>query len=255
MAAACPKAVKTELPMKNMPRCFNCFVLMALSALLLTGCAGSTAVNPTPQSLTTIPAPTARPIASSSTALGPGDVIDIKFAYSSQFNESQTVRPDGKIVLQLLGPVTVQGKTPDALREEIEGLYAGQLKHPELAVVVRSFHERRIYVGGEVNKPGLVEMPGAMTALEAIMHSGGFNLEKAEVQNVVVVRQKEGRYTGYALNFKDALGGQETQSFILEPRDIVYVPRTQIADINQWVSQYFYKLVPPFSMGISWYAN
>ena len=242
--------------MKNMPRCLPqrliSFALMTLSALLLTGCAGQTAVNPIPQSLPT--APEARPVASSSTVLGPGDVIDIKFAYSSQFNESQTVRPDGKIVLHLIGPISVQGKTPDALREEIEGLYAGQLKHPQLAVIVRSFHERRAYVGGEVNKPGLVEMPGSMTALEAIMYAGGFNLEKAEVQNVVVVRQKEGRYSGYALNFKDTLGGLEAQSFILEPRDIVYVPRTRIADLNQWMSQ-FYKMLPPFSMGISWYAN
>jgi polysaccharide biosynthesis/export protein len=235
--------------MKNMPRCLSrrqiSFVLMALSALLLAGCAGP---KPALQ-----PLPAAQPIASTSTVLGPGDVIDLKFAYAGQFNESQTVRPDGKIMLQLIGPVTVQGKTPDELRGEIEGLYAGQLKHPQLAVIVRSFYERRIYVGGEVNKPGLVDMPGAMTALEAIMYAGGFNLEKAEVQNVVVVRQKEGRQTGYALNFKDALEGQEAQSFILEPRDIVYVPRTQIADLNQWISQYLYKLLPPLSIGIPLY--
>jgi protein involved in polysaccharide export with SLBB domain len=237
--------------MKNMLRCLPkrliSFVLMALFALLLAGCAST---KPALQ-----PLPTAQPIASTRTALGPGDVIDIKFAYASQFNESQTVRPDGKIVLHLIGPVTVQGKTPDELREDIEGLYADQLKHPQLAVIVRSFYERRIYVGGEVTKPGLVDMPGPMTALEAIMFAGGFNLEKAEVQNVVIVRQKEGRQTGYALNFKDALGGQEAQTFILEPRDIVYVPRTQIADLDQWISQYLYKLLPPLNIGIPLYTN
>ncbi len=220
---------------------------MALSTLLLAGCASSKPALP--------PLPAAQPMASARTVLGPGDVIDIKFAYANQFNESQTVRPDGKIVLHLIGPVTVQGKTPDELREEIEGLYADQLKHPQLAVIVRSFHERRVYVGGEVNKPGLVDMPGSMTALEAIMTAGGFNLEKAEVQNVVVVRQKEGKQTGYALNFKDTLGGQEAQTFILEPRDIVYVPRTQIYDLDQWISQYFYKLLPPFSIGVPLYNN
>jgi polysaccharide export outer membrane protein len=233
--------------MNNMPRCLRYFVPMALSALLLAGCAGP---KPAIQPLSA-----AQPAASLSTTLGPGDVIELKFAYAGQFDVSQTVRPDGKIMLQLIEPVTVQGKTPDELREEIEGLYAVQLKHPQVAVIVRSFHERRVYVGGEVNKPGLVEMPGSMTALEAIMHSGGFNLEKAEVQSVVVVRQKEGRYAGYALNFKDTLFGQEAQTFILEPRDIVYVPRTQIADIDQWISQYLYKILPPFSIGIPLYNN
>lgn len=201
------------------------------------------------------PPPAADPAVSSRTALGPGDVIDIKFAYASQFNESQTVRPDGKIELHLIGPVTAQGKTPDELREEIEGLYASQLKHPQLAVIVRLFHERRVYVGGEVNKPGLIQMPGTLTALEAIMDAGGFNLERAEIQNVVIVRQKDGRNIGYALNFKDTLGGQDAQSFILEPRDIVYVPRTRIADLDQWMSQYVYKLLPPFSIGIPLYNN
>lgn len=233
--------------MNKMPRCLRYFVLMAISALLLDGCAGQ---KPALQ-----PLPAAQPMATPSTTLGPGDVIDLKFAYANQFDVSQTVRPDGKIMLQLIGPVTVQGKTPDEIREEIEGLYATQLKHPQVAVIVRSFHERRIYVGGEVNKPGVVEMPGPMTALEAVMYAGGFNMEKAEAQNVVIVRQKEGRYTGYALNLTDAIDGQEAQTFILAPRDIVYVPRTRIADINQWMSQYLYKILPPFSIGISWYAN
>jgi len=233
--------------MRNIHRCLENFALMAFYALLLAGCA-----SPKPALQ---PLPAAQPMVSTRTTLGPGDVIDIKFAYASQFNESQTVRPDGKIVLHLIGPVAVQGKTPDELREEIEGLYAAELKHPQLAVIVRSSHERRVYVGGEVNKPGLVEMPGPMTALEAIMYAGGFNLERAEVQNVVVVRQKEGRQSGYALNFKDALGGMDAQTFILEPRDIVYVPRTQIYDLDQWMSQYLYKLLPPLSIGIPLYTN
>ncbi len=119
-----------------MPQYLRYFILMALSALLLAGCASS---KPALQ-----PLPAAQPMASTHTVLGPGDVIDIKFAYANQFNESQTVRPDGKIVL-LIGPVTVQGKTPDELlREEIEGLYADQLKHPqnEIPIFVRLYINR-----------------------------------------------------------------------------------------------------------------
>jgi polysaccharide biosynthesis/export protein len=196
------------------------------------------------------PTPEAQPVGSAGTVLGPGDVIEIKFAYASQFNESQTVRPDGKIVLHLIGPIAVQGKTPDQLWEELEKLYAGELKHPQLSVIVRNFHERRIYVGGEVNKPGLIEMPGSLNVMEAIMQAGGFNLEKAEVKSVVVVRNANGKQTGHLVNLKEALAGAEVQAFPLEPRDIVYVPRTAIANVDQWMSQYLYKIVPPLSIGV-----
>jgi len=182
--------------------------------------------------------------------LGPGDTIDIKFAYASQFNETFTIRPDGKVELQLIGEVVAQGKTPDALREELIERYADQLKHPQLAVIVRTLQARRVYVGGEVKQPGVITMPGDLSALEAIVQAGGFNAETAETENVVVVRRdKDGRQYGYAVNLKDVVTGQETQPFYLEPRDIVYVPRIKIAEVNQWVQQYLWKMLPPMSFG------
>ena len=70
--------------------------------------------------------------------LGPGDVMDIKFFYTPELNDSQAVRPDGKIMLQLVGEVTAQGRTPDELRAELVHLYTSELKNPEIAVIVRS---------------------------------------------------------------------------------------------------------------------
>jgi polysaccharide export outer membrane protein len=180
-----------------------------------------------------------------------GDVVEIKFAYANQFNDTQTVRPDGKIEMQLIGEVVAEGKTPGELREELIRLYTVQLKHPELAVVVRGLFERRVYVGGEVNKPGPVDIPGEMTALEAIMLAGGFNLERAEVQSVIVVRKQDGRLVGQTLDFKDALAGRETQPFYLQPRDIVYVSRTTITDVDQWMQQHLWRLLPPIGVGFT----
>jgi protein involved in polysaccharide export with SLBB domain len=213
-------------------------IIILLSSSFVTAC--QTTTQPPVQAL-----PDASPHQTPRLTLKAGDVVEIKFAYASQFNENQTVRPDGKIELQLIGEVVAQGKSPSELRKELIGLYSTQLKHPELAVVVRSFYERRIFVGGEVNKPGPIDIPGEMTALEAIMQAGGFNLEKAEVRNVVVVRNLEGRMVGQSLDFKEALAGREAQPFYLQPRDIVYVPRTTITDVDQWISQYLWKVLPP----------
>ena len=197
------------------------------------------------------PYPEAKLEAPARVSLKSGDVIEIKFAYANQFNEIQTVRPDGKIELQLIGEVVAEGKTPSELRDELFKLYGVQLKHPELAVFARTLYERRVYIGGEVNKPGPVDIPGEMTALEAIMLAGGFNLERAEVRSVIVARNKDGRWVGQALDFKDALAGREAQPFYLQPRDIVYVPRTAITDVDQWMQQHLWRLLPPIGVGVT----
>jgi polysaccharide export outer membrane protein len=176
--------------------------------------------------------------------LGPGDAVDFKFFYNPELNDSQTVRFDGKITLQLIGEVMAQGKAPIELQEEISKLYASQLRRPEATVIVRSLANRRVYVGGFVRSPGLIEMKTRMTALEAIMQAGGFDMWRAEVKNVVIIRHKDNQRYGCALDFSGELEGKATQPFYLEPMDIVYVPRTTITKVNLWIDQYINQIIP-----------
>ena len=211
------------------------FIAGMFSLCISIGCQSTSAVRP-PQKPEQQPVP--------EITLGAGDVIDIKFYYTPELNDSQTVRPDGRIVLPWVGEIIVSGKTPNELRNELIKLYAPELRRPQIAVIVRSLFDRRIYVGGAVRTPGFILIPGPMTVLEAIMHAGGFNLETAKVNDVVVIRQKDGKYKGISLDFKKALKGKEVQTFLLGPRDIVYVSRTKITDINQWIDQYINRIVP-----------
>jgi polysaccharide export outer membrane protein len=176
--------------------------------------------------------------------LGTGDVLDFKFFYNPELNDNQTVRPDGKITLQLIGEVMARGKAPLELQEEITKLYASQLRRPEATVIVRSLANRRVYVGGFVRNPMLIEMRTRMTALEAIIQAGGFDFWRAEVRNVVIIRHKDNKRYGCALDFSGALEGKEAQPFYLEPLDIVYVPRTTISQVNLWIDQHINQLVP-----------
>jgi len=179
------------------------------------------------------------------TKLAPGDIIEVKFTYAPQFSEALTIRPDGKLQLQLIGEVTAAEKTPQQLQEELMNLYTPYLKHPELAVITRKFYQARIYVGGEVRNPGQIDMPGRMTPLEAIMHAGGFDMRSANVKNVIIIRHKDGKRYGCAIDLRDALEGKaEEPLFYLEPYDIVFVPRTTIVKVNQWIDQYINKIVP-----------
>jgi polysaccharide export outer membrane protein len=177
--------------------------------------------------------------------LAPGDVVNIKFYYAPDLNElAQTVRPDGKITLQLVGDVDVEGKTPAEVSDELHTLFAPHLKNPEAAVIVQALVNRRVWVGGQVYAGGMFEMPGRMTVLDAVMQAGGFITETAKVSNVVVIRHKNGLRYGASVDLRPALAGEPHEPFFLEPCDIVYVPQTTIAEVGQWIDTHINRIIP-----------
>jgi protein involved in polysaccharide export with SLBB domain len=226
------------------------------SVVILLVCLGLLGCQATPRPKYAVEGPPERPTAIpvSKVTLSAGDTIEIMFPYASQFDETQTIRPDGMIVLPLVGEVMAEGKTPAELRMELIRLHAEQLKHPELAVVVRSFYDRRVFVGGEVNTPGVVSMPGPLTALEAIMEAGGFAMDRASSENVVLIRHENGQRQIYELDYESALQGKPYEPVYLQSQDVIYVPRTGIANVGQWVQQHIYDLLPPvgFGLGYTW---
>jgi protein involved in polysaccharide export with SLBB domain len=159
--------------------------------------------------------------------LEPGDVLDIKFLHIPELNETLTIRPDGKITLQLVDEVLIQGKTPAQVRDELVRLYSDKLQQTEITVIVREMPNRVVYVSGEVITPGVIRMPGRLTALEAIMQAGGFNMNFARMNRVMIIRHKEGKRQYFTLDLKSVLGGKKKaeKPFYLEPHDIVFVPR------------------------------
>jgi protein involved in polysaccharide export with SLBB domain len=176
--------------------------------------------------------------------LAPGDVIDVKFFYVPELDESQIVRPDGFMTLQLVGDVQAQGQTPATLHRELLKRYGAHLKNPNITIMVRRVNDSRVWVGGEVKRPGPVQMPGRLTVLEAIMDVGGGARPMADLKNVLVVRQREGKSYGCLVNIKEVLRGKESDVFLLQPRDVVYVPPTAITQVDDWIDQYINKLVP-----------
>jgi polysaccharide export outer membrane protein len=222
----------------SVPRIRPLLLLLVVVFLIevLAGCQSKTSTYPA--------LPAGEPSPPERVLLSPGDVIEIKFFYTPQLNEIQSLRPDGKISLQLVGEIEAQGKTPAELSTELANIYSSYLRDPNVAVIVRSFFNRRVYVGGLVLRPGLFDMPAKLTVLEAVMQAGGFDVRDAELRNVIVIRHKNNQRYGYSLNLKPFLTGGEIEPFYLEPQDIVYVPQTEIAKAGQWVDQHINKLVP-----------
>lgn len=181
----------------------------------------------------------------------PGDQLDIKFFYNPELNEQIVVRPDGRISLQLVNEMMAAGMTPGQLTDHLRKAYGGELKKPEVAVIVRTFNDQRVYVDGEVFKPGVVTLPGPMSVLQSIAQAGGMK-ESARPDEVIIIRKNgEAKPTTLVVNLEDAIDGTDLQQDIaLTPHDIVFVPRSAISNLNVWVDQYIRRNVPiPIGLG------
>lgn len=205
--------------------------------LLLALCACSTQRPATMVRLPAVAAATQQP---REYLIQPGDQLDIKLFYNPELNESVTVRPDGKISLQLINEVQTAGLTPAQLDQYLTKEYALELKKPEVTVIVKSFTSQRVYVGGEVNRQGLVDLTAGMTPLQAVLNAGGFK-ETADPEAAIIIRKgPENKPVPIPVDLKEALyGGQVAQ---LQPYDVVYVPKTFIAEANKFVNQYIENL-------------
>jgi protein involved in polysaccharide export with SLBB domain len=184
-----------------------------------------------------------------------GDVLDIKFFYNPELNETVTVRPDGYISLQLVDEVMAAGLEPRRLNSILTEKYARELKKPVIAVIVKTFAGQRVYVGGEVGQQGLLTMPAGLTALQAVMQSGGFKNTAQPSETLVIRKGPDRRPVPVRVDLSAALNGDTNlQDFRLQPDDIVYVPKSPIAKANQFVNQYVEQLFlfRGVSLGFSW---
>lgn len=215
----------------------SCIIMLLL--LLLSACA-------------TVPNPAPLPIQAKATApskdyqIQPGDILDIKFFYNPELNETVTVRPDGRVALQLVKELDVTGRTPLQLTDLLVQRYSTQIKNPEITVLVRSFNSLKVYVDGEVNRAGMVALAEPMTALQAISQAGGAKLDSARMGEVVLIRKGDNNEKiTMTLDLDKAVSGSDPkQDVLLKPYDIVYVPRTSITNVDLWVDQYIRKILP-----------
>jgi protein involved in polysaccharide export with SLBB domain len=159
--------------------------------------------------------------------LSPGDELDIRFFYTPELNTIQPIRPDGKIALQLIGEVMAQGMTPFQLQEELVKKYSKHLLQIDVTVIVLSFSNRVVYVGGQVARPGAVPFTPQMTVLEALMLAGGVRIlgatMRSKYRNVMVLRTQNGKWIGVELDLEKVLKGEQSKPYYLWPLDIVYV--------------------------------
>lgn len=174
-----------------------------------------------------------------------GDTLTMKFYYHPDHDQEVVVRPDGKILFPLVGEVQAAGLSPVRLAEQIAQRYASNLRNPEVSVSVKAMSEHQVFVGGEVNRPGLVQHRPGLTAVQAMLEAGGPK-NTAKVDEVVLLQKVgEAQYRASKINLAKVIEEGDTKSDLaLGPSDVLFVPKTTIAKVNQFVEQYIINVLP-----------
>ena len=156
--------------------------------------------------------------------IGAQDVLKIDVWREDQLTRTVPVRPDGKITLPLLNDIQAVGLTPMELAGTIRDELKKFITNPQVTVSVMEINSRRIYVNGEVNKPGAYQLLPHMTVLQALSGSGGFTTF-ASVKNIYVLRNVNGKALKIPFNYKEAIKGRNVDENIeLQPGDVIVVP-------------------------------
>jgi polysaccharide biosynthesis/export protein len=164
------------------------------------------------------------PVVDSAYKIGAQDVLKIDVWREDQLTRTVPVRPDGKITLPLLNDVQAAGLTPMQLAAAIRDELKNYVNNPQVTVSVTEINSRRIFVNGEVIRPGAFPLLPQMTVLQALSSSGGFT-QFARVKSIYVLRLVNGQKVKLPFNYKAAINGKNSEQDIeLQPGDVIVVP-------------------------------
>lgn len=156
--------------------------------------------------------------------IGPQDVLDIDVWKEAELTRSVPVRPDGKISLPLLNDVQAAGLTPTQLSEEITTDLKKFITDPQVTVIVTQINSQRVYILGEMTRPGAYPLLPGMTVLQALSSAGGFT-PFANMKKIYVLRNEGGKQEKFPFNYKDVVKGKNAgENIVLKAGDQIVVP-------------------------------
>lgn len=172
----------------------------------------------------------------------PGDGLVVEFAHHPTRRAEVVVRPDGVLSIPFAEEVRVAGRTipeADAMLTELVGK---RLRDPELTVLVAAVAKSQVFVGGEVQRQGAVPLVPGMTAFQALTAAGGIAPTGAADSVILVRADGPGKRIVRRVSLDE--GDMLTNDVVLGPFDIVYVPRTAVADVGAFVNANVNAIIP-----------
>jgi len=154
----------------------------------------------------------------------PNDLLKVFVWKQPDMSGPVLVRPDGRISLPLVQDILAAGKTPPELKQKIEESLKEYLEFPTVTVIVEAIQSYRVFVTGQVTKPGPIMSEKPISVLQAIALAGGF-LPVARPAETVIVRTTNDGSVLFRFNYPEVIKGEHfNQNIILKTGDVVVVP-------------------------------
>ncbi|MFA4894301.1 polysaccharide biosynthesis/export family protein [Brevundimonas sp.] len=178
--------------------------------------------------------------------LYPGDEIEIATPTAVELTRTQKVGPDGRISLPLVGQIMAADRTIAELEADASAAYASQLRRPVVEVTLKTAGPLKVWVDGEVRTPGVYDMPGDIDAYQAVIQAGGF-LPTARQGEAALIRRGPG---GVRMMRAVDLRPRRGEVVALRRGDIIFVPRSTLGEVANFVSLFRNALPVGFSYAI-----
>jgi|SRR5579864_1109846 len=164
------------------------------------------------------------------------DVVDLRFTFSPEFDQTLAVQPDGFISIKGIGDLAAEGLTIRELRDSVQQAYMTILRDPEVTVVLRDFEKPFFIAGGQVAHPGKYELRSSTSVAEAIAIAGGFTDQARHSQVVLFRKISDDIVETHVLNVKAMLAKKNLEEdWALKPGDMLFVPQNRISKIKKFL--------------------
>ncbi len=166
----------------------------------------------------------------------PGDILELNFPFTPEFNQTITVQPDGYVTVRGLGDLRIQGKTVPEVLEAMRNAYSKILRDPVITVELKDFEKPYFIVGGEVAHPGKYDLRGDTTILQAVAVAGDFKAESKSSQVLLFRRVSDDWAEVRQVDIKQMLRKRDlAEDLHLRPGDMVFVPKNPWSRLDRFV--------------------
>jgi len=200
-------------------------VFPAFACAAVSQTAGKAVITPSTTSKAApapVPATAGGPVDNATYVIGPDDQIQVTVWGNAQLSGSVVVRPDGKISLPLVNDIQAAGYTPTQLADDLTKRLTKFVTDPTVGVTVLAVKSKNIYMMGEFNHVGPIQIAPGMTVLQAIATAGGVS-PYANTKKMYILRGDPGHQKQIHFDYKKAIKG-DMQGITLQPGDTIFVP-------------------------------
>lgn len=164
-----------------------------------------------------------------------GDVLDIHYRYTPEFDQVVTVGPDERATLLSFGTIVTSGLTVSQFTQKVVDLSSARLIKPEVTVVLKEFEKPHVFVEGEVSLPGKVELRSDITVLDAIALAGGFKTTSSKTKVLLVHRDGPNAQPRTAVLDLNKLIDEKrlNEAPVVHSGDVIYVTQNRLSKVER----------------------